>query len=207
MDMYEYGKDNASLFVSGSVVTNYPYLEFEWQFFENKQHAKTHLVGDYNMDNALAAITIGNFFGVNSKFINDAIESYIPKNSRSQFEKTDKNTLIIDAYNANPTSMKAALDNFANYPLTPKALIIGEMRELGGVSKKEHQQLVNLIEAYSFTQVYLVGSSFEKLETDFPIYENVGELIQELNAKPLLGHCILIKGSNGVQLDKVVGFL
>lgn len=207
MDMYEYGKDNASLFVSGSVVTNYPYLEFEWQFFENKQHAKTHLVGDYNMDNALAAITIGNFFGVNSKFINDAIESYIPKNSRSQFEKTDKNTLIIDAYNANPTSMKAALDNFANYPLTPKALIIGEMRELGGVSKKEHQQLVNLIEAYSFTQVYLVGSSFEKLETDFPIYENVGELIQELNAKPLLDHCILIKGSNGVQLDKVVGFL
>lgn len=207
MSINEYGKDDPSIFVSGSVVSNYPYLDFEWSFYDNKHHVKTHLVGDYNMDNALAAITIGSFFGVNSQFINDALESYIPKNSRSQFEKTDKNTLIIDAYNANPTSMKASLDNFVHYPLSPKALIIGEMRELGGVSQAEHQQLVDLIEAYSFTKVYLVGSSFKELNTDFSIYDNVGDLIQELTNNPLLDHCILIKGSNGVQLEKVVSFL
>lgn len=207
MSSNEYGKDDPSLFVSGFVLSNYPYLDFEWNFYDNKHHVKTHLVGDYNMDNALAAITIGSFFGVNSQFINDALESYIPKNSRSQFEKTDKNTLVIDAYNANPTSMKASLDNFVHYPLSPKALIIGEMRELGGVSQAEHQQLVDLIEAYSFTKVYLVGSSFKELNTDFPVYDNVGDLIQELTNNPLLDHCILIKGSNGVQLEKVISFL
>ncbi len=202
-----YGKDDSSLFVSGSILSNYPYLEFEWQFFDNKHQVKTHLIGEYNMDNALAAITIASFFGVNSVFINDALEAYIPKNSRSQFEKTEKNTLVIDAYNANPTSMKAALDSFVNFPLSPKALILGEMRELGGVSQTEHQQLVDLIDAYSFTKVYLVGSSFKELDTNFPVYDNVGELIEEFSSNPLLNHCILIKGSNGVQLDKVVDIL
>ena len=202
-----YGKDDSSLFVSGSVLSNYPYLEFEWRFFESKHQVKTHLIGDYNMDNALAAITIGSFFGINSEFINDALEAYVPKNSRSQFEKTEKNTIVIDAYNANPTSMKAALDSFVNYPLSPKALILGEMRELGGVSQEEHQQLVDLIEAYSFTKVYLVGKSFEGLDTSFPVYDNVGELIQEFSSNPILDHCILIKGSNGVQLHKVVDVL
>ena len=202
-----YGKDDSSLFVSGSVLSNYPYLEFEWRFFESKHQVKTHLIGDYNMDNALAAITIGSFFGINSEFINDALEAYVPKNSRSQFEKTEKNTLVIDAYNANPTSMKAALDSFVNYPLSPKALILGEMRELGGVSQEEHQQLVDLIEAYSFTKVYLVGKSFEGLDTSFPVYDNVGELIEEFSSNPILDHCILIKGSNGVQLHKVVDVL
>ncbi|NLZ94399.1 MAG: UDP-N-acetylmuramoyl-tripeptide--D-alanyl-D-alanine ligase [Bacteroidales bacterium] len=202
-----YGKDDSSFFVSGSILSNYPYLEFEWRFIENKHQVKTHLIGSYNMDNALAAITIASFFGLNSEFISDALESYVPKNNRSQFEKTEKNTLIIDAYNANPTSMKAALDSFVDFPLSPKALILGEMRELGGVSQAEHQQLVDLIDAYSFTKVYLVGKSFEGLETSFPVYDNVGELIQELSSNPLLDHCILIKGSNGVQLDKVVDIL
>jgi UDP-N-acetylmuramoyl-tripeptide--D-alanyl-D-alanine ligase len=202
-----FGRDDSSLFVSGFVLANYPYLEFQWQFFEHKHQVKTHLIGDYNLDNALAAITIGRFFGVNHEFINDALESYIPKNNRSQFEKTEKNTLVIDAYNANPTSMKAALDSFVNFPISPKALILGEMRELGGVSKAEHQQLVDLIDAYSFTKVYLVGSSFKDLKTNFPVYDNVGQLIEELASQPLLDHCILIKGSNGVQLDKVVDIL
>ena len=203
----EYGKDDSSLFVSGGVTSSYPYLELEWQFSEIKRRVKTNLVGDYNMDNVLAAITIGSFFGINSDFINDALESYVPKNSRSQFEKTDKNTLVIDAYNANPTSMKAALDNFVNFPLSPKALVLGEMRELGGVSQAEHQQLVDLVEAYSFTKVYLVGKSFRELDTIFPVYEDVGELIEEFASHPLTDHCVLIKGSNGVQLDKVVDVL
>ena len=203
-----YGRGySSSHFVSGSILSSYPYLEFEWQFFENKHQVKTRLIGNYNLDNALAAITIGSFFGINSDFINDALEAYVPKNSRSQFEKTEKNRLVIDAYNANPTSMKAALDSFVNFPLSPKALILGEMRELGGVSHAEHQQLVDLIDAYSFTKVYLVGSSFKDLNTDFPVYDNVGELIDELALHPLLDHCILIKGSNGVQLDKVVDIL
>ena len=207
LEMYEYGKDDSSLFVSGSVISNYPYLEFDWHFFENRHRAKTNLVGGYNMDNALAAIAIGSFFGVNSTFINEAIESYTPKNSRSQFEKTANNSLIVDAYNANPTSMKAALDNFVDYPLSPKALIIGEMKELGGVTQTEHQQLVNWIKAYAFTHVYLVGKAFRDVETDFPVFENVGDLIQYFTTEPLKEHCILIKGSNSIQLDKVVPYL
>ena len=203
----EFGKGDSSLFVSGAIVSNYPFLEFEWSFFEKHHYVKTHLVGAYNIDNALAAIAIGCFFGVNSDFINRALETYLPKNSRSQLEKTEKNTLIVDAYNANPTSMKAAIDNFKDYPHTPKALIIGEMRELGGVSKAEHQQLVDLIEAYSFDNVYLVGHSFKEVNTAYPIYDNVGDLIQEFIAKPLSDFCILIKGSNGVQLEKVVPYL
>ncbi len=207
LEMYKYGKDDSSLFVSGSVVSNYPYLEFDWHFFENSHRAKTNLVGGYNMDNALAAIAIGSFFGVNSTFINDAIESYTPKNNRSQFEKTASNSLIVDAYNANPTSMKAALDNFVDYPLSPKALIIGEMKELGGVTQTEHQQLVNWIKAYAFSHVYLVGKAFRDVETDFPVFENVGDLILHFTSEPLKEYCILIKGSNSIQLDKVVSYL
>lgn len=206
-EAYEYGKDNTSLFVSGSVISNYPYLEFSWQFADNKHSVKTHLVGGYNMDNALAAITVGSLFGINSTFINEALESYIPKNNRSQFEKTEKNTLIIDAYNANPTSMKAALDNFVDYPFAPKALIIGEMKELGGVSQPEHQHLINLIEAYSFSDVYLVGKAFKDVNTQYPVFENVGDLIDQFTTEPLSGFCILIKGSNSIQLDKVVSVL
>ena len=207
IDKIEYGKDDLSLFVSGSIISSYPCLEFEWRFYEKSHRVKTHLVGDYNLDNALAAITIANFFGVNSQFINQALESFVPNNNRSQLEETEKNTLIIDAYNANPTSMKAALDNFVNYPILPKALIIGEMKELGGISQTEHQQLVDLIVAYSFSKVYLVGKSFKDIHTDFPIYENVIELIQELQSKPLTDSCILIKGSNSVQLEKVIDYL
>lgn len=207
MGMKEFGKDDASLYVSGSILSNYPYLEFEWSYLANKYRVKTHLVGDYNMDNALAAITIGCFFDVRPQLINEALASYIPKNSRSQFEKTDNNTLIIDAYNANPTSMKAALDNFVNYPFSPKALIIGEMRELGDIAQAEHQQLVDFIGASSYTTVYLVGRYFKEVTTDFPVYEDVDALIQELTIHTLSGHCVLIKGSNGVRLDKVVGCL
>ena len=207
IESYDYGKDDSSLFVSGSVVANYPFLEFNWQFADKKHSVKTHLVGGYNMDNALAAIVVGSLFGVNSTFINEALESYIPNNNRSQFEKTEKNSLIVDAYNANPTSMKAALDNFVDYPFTPKALIIGEMKELGGVSKAEHQQLIDLIEAYSFSNVYLVGKAFRDVNTQFPVFENVGDLIQQFTTEPLSGFCILIKGSNSIQLDKIVSFL
>ena len=207
IDKIDYGQGDNSLFVSGNVIANYPSLEFEWSFFEKTHQVKTHLVGAYNLENALAAIAIGSFFGVNFEFINEAIESYIPNNSRSQFKKTERNTLIIDAYNANPTSMKAAVNNFVEYPLSPKALIIGEMKELGGVTETEHQQLLDLIKAHSFNHVFLVGKSFEKLDTDFPIYENVGGLIQKLISDPLSDFCILIKGSNGVQLDKVVTYL
>ena len=207
VDKIEYGNDDPSLFVSGSIISSYPCLEFDWRFYDKSHRAKTHLVGDYNLDNALAAITIANFFGVNSQFINQALESFVPNNNRSQLEETEKNTLIIDAYNANPTSMKAALDNFVNYPMLPKALIIGEMKELGGVSQKEHQQLVDLIVAHSFSKVYFVGKAFKDIETEFPIYENVTDLIHEFQLNPLSDSCILIKGSNSVQLEKVIDYL
>lgn len=207
LNMIEYGSVNDPLFVSGSILHNYPCLEFEWRFYENIHHVKTKLVGAYNMDNALAAITVGSFFGINSRFITEALENYIPNNSRSQLKNTKRNTLIIDAYNANPTSMKAAVDNFAEYPLLPKAAIIGEMKELGGITQSEHQQLLDLIEAHSFQKVFLVGKAFKGLRTEYPIFDNVAELMLEFSNNPLIDYCILIKGSNGVQLDKVISYL
>lgn len=207
MNMNEYGVNNPSLFVSGSIEAKYPYLEVGWMFSRKEYKTTTNLVGDYNLDNVLAAITVGCFFGVNSAFINDAIESYIPQNSRSQYKRTERNTLIIDSYNANPTSMRAALEHFVDYPQEPKALIIGEMRELGGVSKEEHQQLVDLIDAYHFDVVYLIGKAFGGLQTDYPIYDDIGELMVDMQNHPIENHCVLVKGSNGVQLDKIVEFL
>ena len=207
MDMNEYGKDDLSLFVSGSIVSSYPYLEFEWQFSDNRHHVKTHLVGDYNLDNALAAITIGSFFGVNSEFINEALESYIPKNSRSQFEKTEKNTLIIDAYNANPTSLLAAILNFAQMEAPHKTLIIGDMLELGSQSAEEHQKVVDLVNESGFTDVYLVGPNLNATQNNFSNFADAAELQAYLQKNPLKNRFVLIKGSHGIHLERVISEL
>ena len=132
LNLIPYGTED-DLYVNGRITGNSPYLTFEWKAGKDGKsyQVQTQLIGEYNFPNALAAITIGRFFGVEDAKINEALSGYTPQNNRSQLKKTDDNTLIIDAYNANPTSMMAALQNFRNMEVPHKMLILGDMRELG----------------------------------------------------------------------------
>ena len=165
-------------------------------------------MGAFNFDNALAAVAIGKYFGINAQYISEALEEYVPRNNRSQFERTQKNDLIIDAYNANPTSMKAALDFFVNIPSAlPKAVIVGEMKELGNISKEEHADLLRFISEQPFAKVYLVGEVFNESDPSYTVFNTVEELIAELEKHPLENHYVLLKGSHAVHLEKAIPYL
>lgn len=215
MDRVLYGRNNPDLFASGTLSSENPFLEFDWNFFEHAHHVKTRLVGEYNLDNALAAAAIGKYFGINADYISKALEEYEPKNNRSQFERTEKNDLIIDAYNANPTSMKAALEFFVKIPSgLPKAVILGEMKELGEISGEEHRNLVDFVSEQLFEKVYLVGTAFkdlkiahEKEKTRPFLFETVEDLTNELQKNPLTGHYVLLKGSHSVHLENAIAYL
>lgn len=208
MDRILYGRNDPALFVSGHITSGDPFLEFDWSFFENSYHVKTRLVGEYNLDNALAAVAIGKFFGIHANYISAALEDYMPRNNRSQFEKTGRNELIIDAYNANPTSMRAALEHFVKIksPL-PKAVILGAMKELGDISRDEHLAILDFVKAQSFDRVCLVGPEFSALADGIPVYDTVEMLESELARQPLTGHLVLLKGSHSVHLEKCVPLL
>ena len=139
--------------------------------------------------------------------INEALAGYTPQNNRSQLKKTDDNTLIIDAYNANPTSMMAALQNFRNMEVPHKMLILCDMRELGAESAAEHQKIADYLKECAFEKVWLVGDQFAAAEHSFQTYPNVQEVIKELEADKPKGYTILIKGSNGIKLSSVVDYL
>lgn len=164
----------------------------------------THLVGAYNAQNVLAAVTIGKYFDVPEFKIKHAIESYLPSNSRSQMIKQGSNTIILDAYNANPGSMKAAIENFAAMKGQNKVLLLGAMKELGDSSKYEHEQLINLIEKYTWKEVALAGIEFSSIQHPFHSFENseeVGEWFRKSHFKDSL---ILVKGSRSMQMEKAV---
>ena len=161
---------------------------------------QTHLIGAYNLDNMLAAITIGYVNNIPFEQINHALESYVPTNNRSQLTETEKNHLIVDAYNANPTSMKAALDNFRLMEVSPKMAILGMMGELGDVSQEEHQKIIALLEEAHFDEVWLVGAEFQKAQSRFRTFANVEEVKQAIAQEQPVGRYILIKGSNSTHL-------
>ncbi len=210
MDRTLYGRDNPDLFVSGTLSAETPFLHFDWNFFEHPYRVKTHLVGEYNLDNALAAAAIGKYFGINAEYISDALEAYEPKNNRSQFERTQRNDLIIDAYNANPTSMKVMLDFFAKISTDlPKAVILGEMKELGSIAEEEHRKMLDYLSEQTFDKVYLVGNIFQKAQelTYAYIFETVDQLNEELKQNPMVGYYVLLKGSHSVSLEKAIPFL
>ena len=200
-----YGQ-SADADVQGEVVSCAPFLKFSWRNLATTVSkmrtygVETHLIGAYNIDNMLAAITIGLHFGVTPEQINHALESYIPSNNRSQLEVTAKNKLIVDAYNANPSSMAAAIENFKLIQAMRKMAILGDMRELGEVSEKEHQKVVDKLKADGFETVWLVGEEFGKTETTFRKFKNVDEVKAELTAHCPKDYYILIKGSNGIRL-------
>ncbi len=195
------------LFISGKVVSVSPYLEFAWKFASSRQKVKTRLVGEYNLSNALAAITIGKYFGVKASLINKAIENYEPTNNRSQLKDTGKNMLIVDAYNANPTSMHAALENFSHMDVGRKALILGDMKELGVNTDSEHQNIADYIAQQGFEQVFLIGDNFARTNTLYPKFKTLDELKDYFQKHPLEDNYILIKGSRGIQLEKIIDTL
>ena len=201
-----YGEED-NLYINGHVTGNSPYLTFEWKAGKagERHEVQTQLIGDYNFPNALAAITIGHFFGVEAAKIDRALHEYEPRNNRSQLKKTADNTLIIDAYNANPTSMLAAISNF--HKAGGKMLILGDMRELGKDSPGEHQKIVDCLQEYGFKDVALVGELFAATRHTYPTYPDAPALIAELQKNKPCGKTILIKGSNGIKLNTVVDYL
>lgn len=206
IEQITYGS-NENAFTSGHVVSCNPYLTFNWKQQGKIHTVETHLIGSYNIDNVLAAVAVGRYFKIPAERISRAIASYEPTNNRSQLKKTAHNELIIDAYNANPSSMKVALENFASLPTFPKALIIGEMRELGPTSDELHADVVAQIKEGKYEKVFLCGEHFCRTGVGFTTYDTTDALIEALRTTPLKGYHILIKGSHGMALEKVVELL
>lgn len=192
-------------YVEAAVTACAPFVEFRWRADETLPwHAvATHLVGAYNIANLRAAVTVGLHFGVAAADIEDALAAYVPTNSRSEWRNTDRNRLLVDAYNANPASMAAALDNFDLIEGEDKMVILGDMRELGADSQKEHQRIVARLEQMQLREVWLVGREFAGVRHPFRSFANVEEVKQELAQRPLSGRTILIKGSNGIRLQQL----
>jgi UDP-N-acetylmuramoyl-tripeptide--D-alanyl-D-alanine ligase len=167
----------------------------------------THLVGDYNLPNVLAAIVIGTYFKVAEDKIKNAIEAYTPTNSRSQLLQKGSNKIILDAYNANPSSMKAAIRNFAKSEGRHKLLVLGAMAELGEGSVGEHEDIVDEIANYHWDDVLLVGGDFLKIDGQFKKFAKPEEAGAWLKDKKISDAYLLIKGSRSIQMEKVLDYL
>ena len=166
---------------------------------------QTQLIGAYNFNNVAAAIAVGSFFEIQSDLIASAITGYQPQNNRSQLIISKDNTIILDAYNANPTSMQAALDNLAQTENSKKVVILGDMLELGDASEIEHQGIADLVESMQLFAAYFVGPRFFKTKTDSAIkFESIDTLKKHLEANPLLQSVVLIKGSRGMALERLI---
>ncbi|NOZ45337.1 MAG: UDP-N-acetylmuramoyl-tripeptide--D-alanyl-D-alanine ligase [Chlorobi bacterium] len=178
-------------------------------FMYNNITFNTKLVGNYNLENVLAAISIGEYFKVGNDKIKFAIENYSPTNIRSQFKKTEFNSLIIDTYNANPSSMELAIDNFHKLNLENKLMILGDMFELGENSSKEHSKIIELVKTLKFKNVIFVGKDFSKFsdENNYLFFYSTKLLIDWLQLNKIEQKNILIKGSRGMQLEKIIDFL
>ena len=170
----------------------------------NNEIINSHLIGDFQISNILLAICIGDYFNVSSMNIKKSIENYIPKNNRSQIVNTNKNTLILDAYNANPSSMRAMLNSFANQQYKNKLCILGDMLELGEESIKEHVQIIKLTNELKLDCLF-VGEIFNSLNQDG--FKTRIELAENINSKKIYDKTILLKGSRGIELEKLIEFL
>ena len=165
----------------------------------------TQIVGSYNFINCLTAACVGNYFKVEDNLIKEALENYLPNMNRSQLVKTSRNTVLLDAYNANPNSMAVAIENFANYRSDKKLVLLGDMFELGEYSPAEHQKIVNLLEEKKLQNVVLVGEEFFKLDTkQFQKFKTTLECLNYLKNLNVSENTILIKGSRGMKMEKII---
>lgn len=199
--VFTYGTHNAS--VTGEAVKSEPFLDVRFTKGINEL-IHTQLVGDYNLPNILCAAATGVLFNISGTAIKSAIEAYTPSNSRSQLVKQGSNTIILDAYNANPSSMKAAIENMAKLPASDKVLILGAMAELGNESLQEHQQIVELIKQYKWKEVVLTGGDFLKIDHPYTRLTNSSEARNWFEAQHFSNATILIKGSRSMQMERVV---
>ncbi len=165
---------------------------------------KTQITGKYNFINCLAAVCIGHYFHVEEQLINEALSEYLPAMNRSQMVKTKTNSILLDAYNANPNSMKVAIENFADYSSENKWLLLGDMFELGEYSKSEHQAIVDLLQSKKLSNVILVGSEFQGLENNpFKTFKTTAECLERLQSNKIENATILIKGSRGMKMESL----
>ena len=195
--------EDALPYVEGRVSEATPFVEMQWRAEDDApwHTVKTNLIGAYNIANLRAAVTIGLHFGITPEQINHALEAYKPTNSRSELREVGNNRLIIDAYNANPSSMKAALTNFSFFGDKHKMVILGDMRELGAESLEEHKRIVGQLQGMELERIWLVGEEFSKAaEEGMRIFKDVEEVKAALKAEPISDSTILIKGSNGTKL-------
>lgn len=191
---------------AGVLTSSFPYISVKTSFGKVNQNINSKLIGTYNFENIVAAAAIGDYFGVKPAGIKSAIEGYLPSNNRSQVIETQKNKLILDAYNANPTSMEAAIRSFAAYPVNNKVIIAGDMLELGSASLLEHQRILDIINSLGFTEVMLVGKQFARANQnpEFNAFAAVNRAFHHLKHNSFNGKTILLKGSRGIMLEKLL---
>ncbi len=189
----------------GQARENHGMLGIEWLTDNQSISVDTNLVGSYNFENVMAAICLGAFFNIPSGIIKSAVSSYTPSNSRSQAMKTDRNSIILDAYNANPTSMLMAIENFRQMKAPHKMVILGDMLELGEESFAEHLAILNLVDTSDFEKVILVGPDFTKAAGErFRCFMTSAAACEWLITQKLKDYSILVKGSNGIKMEKVL---
>ncbi len=210
-DAIGYGTSSEN-FVSGLFIESNPFVKFKWKSdkeksFDEQPLISSHLVGKYNFENILSAICVGKYFGIDEQKINEAIENYIPNNNRSQAVEKNSNMLILDYYNANPTSMKAAIENFAEMNAATKMLVLGDMLELGEESAFEHQNIIELLHTKKLINVILVGPLFNSTKSDCKKFISSEEAANYIKLSIPQNTSILIKGSRGIKLEKVVEVL
>lgn len=182
-----------------------PMVQLQWTATAaGHNEIKSQVVGGYNLPNFLAAVCIALHFGVAPEAINNALENYVPSNSRSQLMEKGSNTILLDAYNANPSSMQAALDNFAQMKATNKLLILGDMLELGDAAEQEHQRVIAQLEQNGFTDYMLVGPLFSKAGKTEHCFADAKAAAEKLKTRTLKNTLILVKGSRGIKLEQVL---
>lgn len=195
--------EDALPYVEGRVSEATPFVEMQWRAEDDApwHTVKTNLIGAYNIANLRAAVTIGLYFDIAPEQIDHALQTYKPTNSRSELRVVGSNRLIIDAYNANPSSMKAALTNFSFFGDKHKMVILGDMRELGAESLEEHRRIAKQLQDMELERIWLVGEEFSKAaEEGMRVFKDVEEVKEALKAEPISDSTILIKGSNGTKL-------
>lgn len=204
-NIYKFGlssSTNAKL----EIINTQPYVTVSY----NNSEIKSQLTGTYNFNNIAVAIAIGSYFNIDTVAIINAIENYTPTNNRSQILKKDSNTIIMDAYNANPTSMMAALENFKQLHEEEKAIFLGDMFELGQTAESEHQFIVDYLEKNDLGKTYLIGKNFYKTTVkneNIQKFESFEDLKSNLKNRPIKNSFILIKGSRGMALERILEVL
>lgn len=200
---------NSNNFLCGTLIENNPFLGIKWQSDGIVSEVKSHLTGSYNFENILVAIAIGLKFGLTANEVNAGIEGYNPQNNRSQIVKTANNTIICDYYNANPTSMLAAIKNLSELKADNKVLILGDMFELGNDAELEHQTIVSEALSHNFTDCVFIGSEFCKVtqSAKAKFFANTLEALNYLKVQPLQNALVLLKGSRGMKLESLLDSL